>query len=81
MKLWKDPRTGKEEPILGLLERGCPLASATFVRERLHVIAFICEKDFNLGELRERTFMLCNPALFESEGAAREAIATWPLRR
>jgi hypothetical protein len=80
VKFWKDPNTGKEAPIRGLLDPECPLPAAALVRERIHVIAFVCEKDFTPGELRERTFMCCNPSQFESEDAAGEALAHWPIR-
>ena len=81
VKLWKDPYTGKEAAIRGLFEAECPLPAAALVRERLHVIAFVCETDFAPNELRERMVMCCNPLLFESEATARATIARWPIRR
>lgn len=81
VKFWKDPHTGKEAPIRGLLEHECPLPAAALIRERLHILAFVCERDFNPGELRERTFICCNPALFGSEDVARETLARWPIQR
>jgi hypothetical protein len=81
VKVWKDATTGKEAPIRGLLEADCPLPAAALVRERLHVIAFVCEKDFAPGELGKRMVFCWNPFRFESEDAAREALAHWPIQR
>lgn len=81
IKFWTNPKTGQRQPIMGLFEVGCPLPASRIVQERLHVIGFICERDFAAGEIKEQTFYCCNPALFKNEQAARAAMSSWPLRR
>jgi hypothetical protein len=81
VKFWTNPTTGLYEPIRGVFEEHCPLAAARLIRERIHVLGFICEKKFDLDEISRQAFYCCNPALFGTEEEARHAMAAWPLRR
>lgn len=81
VKCWTNPATGKRAPIKGLFEPGCPLSAAATIQARLHILAFVCEKNFTPGELKNCAFYCCNPALFPNEEAARTGMASWPLRR
>lgn len=78
---WVDPKSGRAIPISGLFQDGCPLEAAATVRERVHVIGFVCERNFRAGEITERAQYCCNPALFKDEAAARLVMDQWPLKR
>lgn len=80
VKYWTNPRTGARAAIRGLFEQECPLPAAGVAQQRLHVIGFICEKNFAPHEITKKSFYLCNPALFADETAARQALSQWPLR-
>lgn len=81
IKHWTNPKTSKRAPIKGLLEPDCPLPASRGIRERIHVIGFVCERSFRTGEIGEKAFYCCNPTLFRSEEEARSVISQWPLRR
>ena len=80
VKYWTNTKTGERTAIRGLFEQECPLPSGVVAQQRLHVIGIICEKDFTATEIAEKSFYLCNPALFPGETAARQALSRWPLR-
>jgi hypothetical protein len=80
VKYWTNPKTGERAAIRGLFEKECPLPAAAVAQQRLHVIGIICERDFKASEIVEKSFHLCNPALFSDEAAARYALSRWPLR-
>jgi hypothetical protein len=77
---WTDPKTGVAVPIKGLFEPECPLSAAPTLQARLHVIGFICERNFTEGEISARSIYRCNPSLFEDEAAAIGTMSRWPLR-
>ncbi len=81
IRFWTDPKSGQRAPILGLFEQNCPLRASSVIQERLHVIGFVCERTFVAGEIKERSFYCCNPALFENEEKALIVMSHWPLRR
>ena len=66
---------------MGLFQPGCPLIAAPTLQSRVHFIGFICESTFAAGEIKQRVFYCCNPALFPDEAAAKAVMARWPLRR
>jgi hypothetical protein len=79
VRSWKDPRTGSVEPIAGLFEARCPGRASPTVRERIHVIGFVCETTFEPGEIARATFYAFNPSL--ADDAVRAAWDAWPLRQ
>ena len=81
VKNWRNPKTGVLAPIMGLFEEGCPLQAASTMQARIHLIGFICERVFTSCEINDRTFLFCNPRLFENEEAALATLSHWPLRR
>jgi hypothetical protein len=81
IRFWTDPETGQRAPILGLFEQNCPLRASSVIKERLHVIGFVCERTFVAGEIEERSFYFCNPASFENEEKALIVMSHWPLLR
>ncbi len=80
VKHWTNPKNGVTAPIRGLFEDACPIRVARTLHDRLHLIGFICERNYAVTEIRERAFYCCNPRLFESDDAARMALSRWPLR-
>jgi len=81
IRFWTNPKTGRRAPIRGLFEQDCPLLASRIIQERLHVIGFVCERTFEPGEIKERAFYCCNPALFENEEKVRTVMSHWPLIR
>lgn len=77
---WRDASTDERVPVMGVFEEKNPLASSSYVRERVHFIGFVSEKDYEPDEIRRRTYMLANPWLFQDEEAAQVAWETYPIR-
>jgi hypothetical protein len=75
VQLWRD------EPIKGLFEVGNPLRSASFVRDRVHFLAFVRERAYTEGELPAIIKFFANPHLFKDVKDAEEALSTFPVRR
>ncbi len=80
IKYWTNPKTGERAAIQGLFQPACPLPAARVAQQRLHVVGFVCEKNFGRNEITQQSIYFCNPALFETEQAARSAMAEWPLK-
>ncbi len=59
--------------IQGLFQPACPLPAAPVGQQRLHVVGFVCEKNFGRNEITQQSIYFCNPALFETELAAKRA--------
>jgi hypothetical protein len=72
----------QNQPIKGLFEDipNHPLHAATLIRERIHFLGFITEKEYRRGEIRERTYCLPNPHLLKTKKAQIEAYLSYPLR-
>jgi hypothetical protein len=81
IRFWTNLKTGQRAPIRGLFEQNCPLLASRVVQQRLHAIGFVCERTFAAGEIKERSFYRCNPALFKNEEEALIVMSHWPLRR
>lgn len=79
IRFWTDPKTGQRTPILGLFDPNCPLVASRVIQERLHFIGFVCERTFETGEIKERAFYCCNPALFGNKEQVWMVISHWPL--
>jgi hypothetical protein len=85
------------EPIKGLFQDGNPIRGAALMRERIHFLGFVFERDSFEGTLSETglvrtahplmgirpatSLFTWNPALFPSQEAARAALDTCPLGR
>ena len=75
VQLWGD------EPIKGLFEVANPLRSASFVRDRVHFLAFTREKLYSEGELPSIIKFFANPHLFTGVEEARAALSSFPVRQ
>lgn len=78
IRSWTNPKSGEEEPIAGLFEARCPGRASSTIRERIHVIGFVCEKTFEPCEIGRSVFYCFNPHLFND--TVRAAFGAWPLR-
>ncbi len=76
---WTDPQSGVDSPIRGLFEPSCPRPEANAVRERVHVVGFVCEENYTPNEIGKKTVLCCNPALVGEGSAILDAIRRWPL--
>lgn len=70
----------KLEAIAGLFEKSNPLRASKYIRERVHFLGFIREREYAEGEIRNNAYYLANPHLFASEAEARAAFNTFPLQ-
>jgi hypothetical protein len=68
------------EPIKGLFELGNPLRSASFVRDRVHFLAFVRERLYTEGELPSIIRFFANPHLFNDVEEAKAALSSFPVR-
>ncbi len=73
-------KPGKRQPIAGLFEHSNRLGAARHVRERIHFLGFVCEREYSDGEIPSTTYYLANPHLFATKAAAQAAFATFPLQ-
>ncbi len=72
-------KEGKLVPIAGLFEECNPLPAAQLVRERIHFLGFVAEREYREGEIRDTAYHLANPHLFADEDAAERAFLSYPL--
>lgn len=70
-----------DEPIKGLFEVGNPLRSASFVRDRVHILAFVRERLYTEGELPSIIRFFANPHLFKDREEAKAALSSFPVRK
>lgn len=75
---WKSKN--KLEPIKGLFIDSCPLRAASFVRERIHFLGFVCEREYDEGEIQRRAYYFPNPHLLTNIQAC-QAYDTYPLKK
>jgi hypothetical protein len=73
----------EEQPIRGLFEKvpDHPLRAAEVMQDRIHFIGFIAEKDYRVGEIRERSYWRPNPHLLPTEQPQRAAYVTFALAK
>jgi hypothetical protein len=71
-------RYWKGEPISGAFS---PRNLAAEMRQRVHFLGFVSEKDYVGGEFAQVLHFIANPHLLADTNAAREAFSTWPVRR
>ena len=72
-------KTGIKEPIKGIFEESCPIESSKYIRERIHFLGFVCEKDFVENEIKKNACYFYNPNLFSYE-AAEKVFNLFPLK-
>lgn len=78
-KMWTHYWNGK--PIKGLFEKSNEqLKAAKFIRERIHFIGFIREKDYKQGEIRDNAFYALNKHLFKNTDELNKVWETYPLK-
>ena len=57
-----------------------PRNLAAEMRQRVHFLGFVSEKDYVGGEFAQVLHFIANPHLLADTNAAREAFSTWPVR-
>jgi len=65
--------------IKGLFEPGNARPAARLIQERIHVLSFVCERDFYEGEIRKTAYNILNSNLFRDANTAAEALSSYPL--
>lgn len=68
-------------PVKGLFEPDNVRASARLIQKRIHVISFVCERDFSEGEIARVACNVPNYNLFRDTDAALEALRSHPLAK
>ncbi|HXN84895.1 MAG TPA: hypothetical protein VN867_02440 [Candidatus Binataceae bacterium] len=68
-------------PIRGLFELDNGRAAARLIQERIHVLSFVCERDFCEGEIGKIAFNVPNYNLFSNTEAAGEALRSHPFAK
>ena len=66
---WKN-KEGVLEPIKGLYEENNPLRAARYVRERIHFLGFVAEKEYSINEIMSKLYHIPNPILFRDCSAS-----------
>lgn len=66
--------------ISGVFGRRTNGKGATEVRERVHFVGFIRERNFQFGEFGTIIEFVANPHLLRNSAAVKAAIDTWPLQ-
>ena len=80
IRFW-EIKPGRKEPIKGLFEKNNPIKASKYIRERIHFIGFVREKEYVEGELADRTYYFGNPHLFKSNKETKRAYQTYPLAK
>jgi hypothetical protein len=68
------------QPIRGLFQKTNPTKAAQYVRERIHILAFVCESEYTDTEICSKVFCAPNPHLFASAAQARAVMEQCPVR-
>lgn len=71
---------GRLEPIVGLFEETNRLRASRFIRERIHFLGFVREREYTDNEIGNTASYLANPHLFASESKAQAAFDTFVLK-
>lgn len=80
IRFW-EIKPGIKAPIKGLFEGDNPIKASKYIRERIHFIGFICEKEYVDGEIADKTYYLGNPHIFKNNEAIKIAYRTYPLAK
>jgi hypothetical protein len=67
-------------PIKGLFQKDNPTKAAKYIRERVHILAFVCEREYTATEICSRVFCTLNPSLFSSTDQMRATLNQCPAR-
>jgi hypothetical protein len=67
--------------ISGAFSPRTTVRGAAQLRERVHFLGFVNEKNYVAGEIPLASDFIANPNLFRAKEDALEAFAAWPLRR
>ena len=67
------------KPILGLFDPKNSQWAAELIQKRIHLLAFVCEKDYREGEIGERVYYCCNPHLLSDPQYQQRVRAELPL--
>jgi hypothetical protein len=71
----------QDMPIKGLFEQGNPTKATKYVRERIHILAFVCESQYIPEEISSHVVCAPNPDLFVSKDQIRAVLKQCPLRK
>lgn len=75
--MWWTDEKGNDNPIAGRFEEPNPTQAARLVRERIHFLGFVAEKEYAEGELCDDIRWFHNPHLLASEAEVRAAAETF----
>ncbi|MBZ9993149.1 hypothetical protein [Mesorhizobium sp. BH1-1-4] len=70
----------ENRPISGVFNTATNLRGAAEMRERVHLLGFVRERNYTPGEFAGVTQFIANPRLFAHAAAAHAAMTTWPLQ-
>jgi hypothetical protein len=71
---------GAPLPVRGLFQQSNPQLSARHIRERIHFLGFVREREFKEREIPNVAYYLSNPHLFSTQECALEAFRAYPLQ-
>lgn len=66
--------------ISGVFDERTAVRGAAEVRQRVHFLGFVREREFKPGEFARATQFIANPYLVPDAAGTQAAIATWPLQ-
>lgn len=72
---------GTLKPILGLFDPANTSKKAAHLRERVHFVGLVCERNYQRGELGDTGYYIANPYLLTDKEAANAAFARIPYLR
>jgi len=72
VRYWIDEK-GQSSLIKGLFDKAYPNKNAKNVRNRIHAIGFVLEKDFSNNEMNKKIIFFPNPKFFKSMEAFKKA--------
>lgn len=67
-------------PVKGLFQKDNPTRAAKYARERVHILAFICEREYAPTEICSAVLCAPNPTLFPSTEQIRAVLNQCPVR-
>jgi hypothetical protein len=66
------------QPIKGLFQAANPTKASKYVRERIHILAFVCEREYMDTEICSKVFCAPNPIMFPSAEQSKSSFASMP---
>jgi len=70
---------GNLEHIKGIFEESCPIKSSEYVRERIHFLGFVNEREYKDSEIKNEAFYFFNYHLFKNNDE-KKAFDSFPLK-